>query len=84
MVMKAKAVPNVHLQNTWAVWGINGSATLLKFVCPWISHYASHYHYVSQSIAFSGKKKMLNWLGAASKLRNDLEHAFFIYFKPIG
>ena len=35
--------------------GMNSRATQLKFWCPRISHYASHYHYGSQSIAFSGQ-----------------------------
>ena len=34
---------------------MNSRATQLKFWCPRISHYSSHYHYGSQSIAFSGQ-----------------------------
>ena len=39
----------------WHSIGMNSRATQLKFWCPRISHYASHYHYGSQSIAFSGQ-----------------------------
>ena len=35
--------------------GMNRRATQLKFWCPRMSYYASHYHYGSQSIAFSGQ-----------------------------
>ena len=35
--------------------GMNSRATQLKFWCPRMSHYAPHYHYGSQSIAFSGQ-----------------------------
>ena len=35
------------------VKGMNSRATQLKCGCPRMSHYASHYHYGSQSIAFS-------------------------------
>ena len=35
--------------------GMNSRATQLKFGRPGMSHYASHYHYGSQSIAFSGQ-----------------------------
>ena len=34
---------------------MNSRATQLKFWCPRKSHYASHYHYGSQSIAWSGQ-----------------------------
>ena len=37
----------------WSTW--------LKFVCPRTSHYASNYHYPSQSIAFSGEWE--RWTG---------------------
>ena len=37
------------------VSGMNSRATQLKFVSPGMSHYASHYHYGSQSIAYSGQ-----------------------------
>mgnify|MGYP002804148210 CR=1 FL=1 len=35
--------------------GMNSRATQSKFGCPRMSHYASHYHYGSQSIACSGQ-----------------------------
>ena len=37
------------------VWGMNSKVTQLKFRCKRVSHYASDYHYDSQSIAFSGQ-----------------------------
>ena len=43
--------------------GMNSRATQLKFWCPRMSHYASHYHYGSQSIAFSGQWEY--WTGCS-------------------
>ena len=35
---------------------LDSKVTLLKFVCPCISHCASHYHYASQSVHFLANK----------------------------
>ena len=43
-------------------------ATRLKFVCLRMSHYACHYHYLSQSIG------TLYWLVAASKLHKGTSY----------
>ena len=43
----------VYYMDSTTVQGMDSRTTLLKFVCPRISYYASHYHYASQSIAFS-------------------------------
>ena len=41
--------------NLWHSIGMNSRATQLKFECLRMSHYGSHYHYGSQSIACSSQ-----------------------------
>ena len=52
---------------------------LNRRLCPRISHYASHYHYASQSSGFSGQYiRTLSWLVAASKLHNNRAPCFTV------
>ena len=54
-IQNTTAVKHASRARFWHNIGMTSRATQLKIWCPRISHYASHYHYGSQSIAFSGQ-----------------------------
>ena len=63
------------------VKGMNSWATQLKIGCPRLWHYASHYHYGSQSIACFGQWEC--WAGWSQPINlHNIEHHIALLSEP--